>query len=418
VVHGERESLTDPEQHADPHALLFGQDPQDDGYASFGPGGDGPKMTRRDTRRAARAARDPRGSDTRHHRRAFLTMTAVIVAILLVVGWVGYTKYENRYHPKDFATAAGTATVLIKVGAGDGADAIGATLYNAKVVASVRAFANAAAKNSQFSNVQPGTYRVHVHMSAKDAVSAILTRANRISNDVVVFEGATVFDVAPQLAKALGVSLAKVTAAINRVGDLNLPAGYTGAAGAPTSVEGFLYPATYTFDAGTSPTDALTKMISNFIDQDRTSHFAADAKAANLSPYEALIVASIAEKEAKVAADYPKVARVILNRIAAHMPLQIDATSAYAAKQRNLDPTKVIYATIDSPYNTYTHDGLPPTPIASPGATALAAAVNPAAGNWLYYVNRDAAGDLFFTNNDAAFEQAVTKCRTNHWGCG
>ena len=65
---------------------------------------------------------------------------------------------------------------------------------------------------------------------------------------------------------------------------------------------------------------------------------------------------------------------MILNRIAARMPLQIDATSAYAAKQLNLDPTKVIYATIDSPYNTYTHDGLPPTPIANPGATALVAA--------------------------------------------
>ena len=111
-------------------------------------------------------------------------------------------------------------------------------------------------------------------------------------------------------------------------------------------------------------------------------------------------------------------ARVILNRIAAKVPLQVDATSAYAAKLSNLDPTKVIYAKIDSPYNTYTHDGLPPTPIASPGETAMKAAVHPASGNWLYYVNSDAKGDLFFTNSESAFETAAAKCRDNHWGCG
>ena len=408
-MYGERESLTDPEQSADPHALLFGHDQagHDDGFGS------GPERpSRRDARLASRAHRN-----TKHHRRAFVLMTAVIVVILLVVGWVGYTKYENRYHPKDYSGATGAA-VLIRVNSGDGADAIGKTLYNAGVVASVRAFANAAAKNSNFNTVQPGTYRVHKHMSGTAAVAAILSPANRLANDAVVFEGATVFDVAGQLAKALNVSVDKATAALNDVGGLNLPAGYTGTAGSPTSVEGFLYPATYTFDAGTSAAEAISKMISKFIDEDRTTHFAADAQKAGLTPYEALIIASIAEKEAKVAADYPKVARVILNRIAAGMPLQIDATSAYAAKQKNLDPTKVIYATIDSPYNTYTHKGLPPTPIANPGATALAAAVNPAAGNWLYYVNKDAAGDLFFTNDEKAFEAAVTACRTNHWGCG
>jgi UPF0755 protein len=245
-----------------------------------------------------------------------------------------------------------------------------------------------------------------------------LNPSSRIANGATVFEGATVFDVAPVLGKALGVSIAKITAAINDVAALNLPAGYALGTAAPTSVEGFLYPATYTFDAGTSPTEALTQMISKFIDEDRSTHFAANAKAIQLTPYAALIIASIAEKEAKLPADYPKVARVILNRIAAGMPLQIDATSAYAAKLSNLDPTKVIYATINSPYNTYTHSGLPPTPIANPGNQALDAAVHPASGNWLYYVNGDKAGDLFFTNSATAFESAVQTCRTNHWGCG
>jgi UPF0755 protein len=344
-------------------------------------------------------------------------MTAVVIVVLAVVAYVGWNKYQDRYHPKDFAGAPGPV-VTIKVSTGDGADAIGQTLFKAKVVASVRAFANAAKADPSAQNIQPGTYKVRQHLSGKAAVAALLDPSARIANDAAVFEGATVFDVQDQLAKALGVSAAAVDAAVKNVSALNLPAGYAGTSGAPTSVEGFLYPATYTFDAGTTPTDALTQMITNFIAKDRSSHFAAQAGAAHLTPYSALIIASIAVKEAKVASDYPKVARVILNRIAAHKPLQIDATSAYAAKLAKLDPTKVIYATIDSPYNTYTHDGLPPTPISNPGADSMDAAVHPAAGDWLYYVNSDAAGDLFFTASESAFEQAVQKCRANHWGCG
>ena len=118
---------------------------------------------------------------------------------------------------------------------------------------------------------------------------------------------------------------------------LGLPQGYTSGTAPPTSVEGFLYPATYSFDPGTKVSDALQQMITQFTDQARSTGFTADAKALKITPYQALIIASIAEKEAKVAADYPKVARVILNRIAAKMPLQIDATSAYAAKLKHLD---------------------------------------------------------------------------------
>jgi UPF0755 protein len=255
-------------------------------------------------------------------------------------------------------------------------------------------------------------------MSATAALTLLLDPSSRLSDDVVVFPGATLFDVASSMAKSLNISVASAMTALNAVSALGLPSGYTADGAALTSAEGFLYPATYSFDPGTHPVDAVQEMITKFIDEDRADGFAAQAQKAHLTPYAALIIASIAEKEAKMAADYPKVARVILNRIAAHMPLQIDATSAYAAKLANLDPTKVIYAQIDSPYNTYTHSGLPPTPIANPGPDATQAAVHPAAGNWLYYVNSDAKGDLFFTNDEAAFETAVERCRTNGWGCG
>lgn len=408
---GERESLT---EH-DPHALLFGQHDDDGADAEYHPSG-AHALPTGPGRRASRHERAHRRR-VRRNRRVFVALTAFVVIVVIAFGYAGYRIYQNRYHPKDYS-GAGTGSVSIVVHSGDGASAIGTTLHDKGVVGSVRAFTNAASKNSQSAGISPGTYKLHKHMSANNALLLMLDPSSRLSNQVLVFDGATVFDVAPSLAKSLGVSAAEVTRAINDVQALGLPRGYAAGAQSPSSVEGFLYPATYSFDPGTAPGDALQEMITGFTDKARSTGFTADAKALKLSPYQALIIASIAVKEAKVAADYPKVARVILNRIAAHQRLQIDATSAYAAKQKHLDPTKVIYAKIDSPYNTYTHDGLPPTPISNPGESAMKAAVHPAAGNWRYYVNGDAKGDLFFTDNEADFTKAVEKCRTNHWGCG
>jgi UPF0755 protein len=412
VTQRERESLTEP----DPHTLLFGHDDEgDDVGAAEHPSGEH-TITARPSRRLERHEHKHRRRRQRH-RRIFLLLAAFVVVVVVVFGYGGYRVYENRYHPGNYA-GAGTGAISIVVKANDSAKDIGTTLHDKGVVASVRAFTNAASHDSRSQGIQPGTYKLRSHMSAENALALLLDPAALLRNQVVVFEGATVFDVAGPMAKALGVSPAAVAAGIADVRNLGFPQGYASGSVSPASVEGFLYPATYSFDPGTTVNDALQKMITQFTDQARSTGFTAAAKALKITPYQALIIASIAEKEAKVAADYPKVAQVILNRIAARMPLQIDATSAYAAKQKHLDPTKVIYATIDSPYNTYRKDGLPPTPIASPGAAAMTAAVHPAAGNWLYYVNGDAQGDLFFTNSAAAFAAAAERCRVHHWGCG
>jgi len=410
VTQREGESLTEP----DLHTLLFGLDDDDGDAADRAP--DAPAASTRSSRLAGRHEHAHRRR-VRRHRRVFLLLTALVVTVVVVVGYTGYRDYENRYHPKDYS-GGGIGSVSITVHAGDGAAAIGKTLHDKGVVHSVRAFTNAATDNSSSQGISPGTYRLRGHMSANSALALMLDPASRLSSQVVVFEGATVLDVTGPLAKALGISQSAVAAAIVNVDALGLPRGYAAGARAPSSVEGFLYPATYSFDPGTKITVALQQMILQFTDKARSTGFTADATALKISPYQALIIASIAEKEAEVAADLPKVTRVILNRIAAKKPLQIDATSAYAAKLKKLDPTKVIYATINSPYNTYTHDGLPPTPISSPGESAMTAAVHPASGNWLYYVNADAKGDLFFTDSEAAFGKAAEKCRVNHWGCG
>ena len=397
MVFREHEPLTDSSAD-DPHDLLFGSD--DEGWGE-------PAAHQSRRHRAAQRRRISR------NRRTFSLLAAVVVVLVVVASYAGYAIYHNHFHPKDYS-GSGSGSVDIVIHPGDGAEAVGDTLVKAGVVASTRAFVNAASKSKV--ELQAGAYQLHKHMSAGAAVLLLQDPQARLSNEVLVFPGMTELELAPQLAKALNVSQKSVLDALHNTGALGLPSGYT--SGALTSVEGFLSPATYTFDPGTSPQDAVQDMITKYIDVDRSTGFAAKAKAIDLTPYQALIIASIAEKEAKNPADFPKVARVILNRIKSHMPLQIDATSAYAAKLLGLDPTKVIYAEINSPYNTYKHDGLPPTPIANPGPDAISASVHPASGNWLYYVNADAKGDLFFTNDSTAFDKAVQKCRDNNWGCG
>jgi UPF0755 protein len=310
--------------------------------------------------------------------------------------------------------------VAVRVNDGDSAADIAQTLYRDKVVASAEAFTNAAEKDSRSKDIQPGLYVLHRHMSGAGALALLLDPASRSAGaDVVLPEGATVVDVEARLLKVLGASHKRaIDTALEHPAQLGLPLGYASGSKQPPSPEGFLYPATYSLDPGEGPGAALQAMVARFTAADRSLGFAAAAKRIGLTPYQALTVASIAQAEAKYPADMPKVARVILNRLRAARPLQVDATSAYRAKLAGLDPTHVVYSQVAGPYNTYRHAGLPPTPIDNPGAVALRAAVHPAAGNWMFYVNRDAAGHLFFTASETAFAKAAARCHAHHWGCG
>src|SRR5262249_26830089 len=129
-----------------------------------------------------------------------------------------------------------------------------------------------------------------------------------------------------------------------------------------------------------------------------------------LTPFQTLVAASLIEKEAKVPQDRAKIARVILNRLNAHMRLQIDATVEYAlgvhkAKLLNSD------LAVNSPYNTYKIDGLPPGPIASPGKASLIAALNPAPGTWLYYVLISPNGEHGFATTPAEFNKLLAEAQ-------
>jgi UPF0755 protein len=369
-------------------------------------------------RRERRTTRQVQGG-RRRKRRLVLVLALLAAVVVGVSALVVVPKVVGLFSVPDYS-GQGSGRAVVVVSPGDTASDIAGRLVKAGVVKSSKAFVNAANDNPAAGNIQPGTYVLRHHMSGQNALQLMLDPSSRSrAGDVVVTEGATSFDVEKRLIQVLGAKQkAAVQKAFASVGSLGVPLGYHPPHGTSlASVEGFLYPATYTLDPSSSPAEILQNMTTRFAEHDRSTGFANDAKTLGLTPYEALIIASIAQAEARFPDDMPKVVRVILNRLAADRPLQIDATTRYGARLNGVDPSSVSYDRYDSPYNSYLHEGLPPTPISNPGAEALDAAVHPAAGDWMYYVNSDAAGHLFFTDSETAFAAAVAKCRANHWGC-
>jgi UPF0755 protein len=427
---------------ADSHDLLFGDEEYADAddpelnaahhappSVNYPDHPSGPRPAARESLVETRRERDRRALPNRRRRSwgIMIAVAAILVALVAGVGWFAVRPIWHYFHPSDYS-GMGTGSVQVVVHPGDTTTDIGQTLLSDGVVASTRAFTDAASGNSNAVNIQPGAYVLHRQMSAQNALNLLLSPSSRISSDVTIPEGATIFDVEKRLtaprctAKSLpgtkcglGLPKAAVVHALENVSALGLPTDYAADGTAPRSAEGFLYPATYPFDDKTTAASALGQMTSTFTDEVRKISFTSRAKSLGLTPYQELIVASIAQAEAKFPADMPKVTRVIFNRLAAHRNLQIDATSVYGARLQGLDASKQIHAQTRGPYNTYTNPGLPPTPIDNPGEAALNAAAHPAKGDWLYYVNGDAAGHLAFFSSENRFEKAVQRCRAHGW---
>ncbi|MCX4587386.1 endolytic transglycosylase MltG [Streptomyces sp. NBC_01481] len=159
--------------------------------------------------------------------------------------------------------------------------------------------------------------------------------------------------------------------------------------------EGYLFPATYPVDSTSTPQSLLSYMVNTAHQRFGADRMSSGAERSGLTAYQTVSIASIVQAEADTPEDMGKVARVIYNRLAQGMPLQMDSTLNYALNRSTLDTTAAD-TRIDSPYNSYQRRGLPPTPIDNPGEQAMRAAISPPPGNWLYFVTV-APGDTRFT---------------------
>jgi UPF0755 protein len=275
------------------------------------------------------------------------------------------------------------------------------------VVASSGAFTDAASSNDRASSIGPGTYRLHKHMSADAALSLLLDPSSLVQARVTVPEGRRMRDIFAAIAADTDISTSALEAAAKNPQALGVPAW-----GAGHSLEGFLFPATYDFQPGTTAKQALSAMVSRFNQEAASVRLVAGARQVGLSPYEVLTLASIIEREGRLTEDFPKIAEVFYNRLHRNMALQSDATLYYALEPGH-GPLTQSDLKLDSPYNTRIHTGLPPTPIASPGTNALNAALHPAHGPYLYFVTIDQAGHAAFATTLDEFNKLVAESRRN-----
>ena len=345
----------------------------------------------------ARRQREQRRRNRRRRSRRFLVLT--LSALLVGGAAFGATEYLKpmvaSLTASDDYTGTGTGSVTIEVHDGDSGRNIGATLQQAGVVKTASAFANLAENTPQAASIQPGSYTLHLHMSAQAALDMLLDPRNRTVPHVTLREGLWKSEVFAALSKATGVPLADYEAAAKDPETLGLPAAAKG------NLEGYLFPATYEFEAKATAAEQLRTMVTKAV---------AELQSLGVQPADmerTLVIASIVEAEGKRAADRPMIARVIDNRLAKKMKLQMDSTVSYGVQRRAITTTDAERAA-NNPYNTYKVPGLPAGPIGNPGAAAIEAAANPTPGPWLYFVavNPD-TGETRFATDSASHEANV-----------
>jgi len=252
-------------------------------------------------------------------------------------------------------------------------------------------------------NIKPGTYLLK-HGTPWNAIIGALNGGHGLVNTVTIPEGYTIAQITPLLAKTLKVPTDSVTAAVSDtalLARLDVP---------NKTLEGYLFPDTYAFPVGTTARQAVREMVYSFERRWRPDW---DSSVADLkiNRNDLVTMASIVEREARLPEERPVIAAVYYNRLKRGMLLQADPTVQYALGHH---VGRVLYKdlTIDSPYNTYVHKGLPPGPVASPGVASLAAAANPANVPYLYFVaTRDGHHEFRMTleqHTDAVREVRAT----------
>ncbi|MFI5531191.1 endolytic transglycosylase MltG [Kitasatospora sp. NPDC051853] len=349
----------------------------------------------------AGAPHDPRRRRTGLACGLTLLALATVLGAAVLVGYLWWPR-DEPVRAADFS-GSGSGSTQVSVVQGATVAQIGQALVKQGVVASTRAFTEAAAKSPAGNSIQPGTYTLRQKLPAVSALNVLLDPAN--ANALTIPEGrraAQVYDAVDQKLKLTAGTTKAV--AEQRTGELGLP---PEAGGNP---EGYLFPSTYPVTAETSALGLLQQMVRQAARTQKADELETASALLGRSPYELVTIASLVQGEADNAEDMAKVARVVNNRLAKRMPLQFDSTINYALGRSTLTTT-ADDTRLDSPFNTYLHPGLPPTPIANPGRDALQAAVQPAEGDWLYFVTV-APGDTRFTDSFEQHQRNVAEFNT------
>jgi UPF0755 protein len=362
-----------------------------------------------DYRKRAPERDDQERPPKRRRRLRWLAPWLAVLVILTPIaygGFYAYGLYQNKYHPADYS-GSGTGTVKVQVTSGDTASTLAPELVSLGVVASSRAFVLAAEHSTSNDGLEPGFFLLHQHMQASLAYAALIEAKNMVQLKVDFPEGLRLTQILAKLvANDPRITMSDYQKALTSSA-LGLP---SYARGKP---EGYLFPDTYEIQPNATALSVLQQMTQAFSNEAAAVSLTSAAKSVRLTPAQVIVVASLVQAEGGRLSDYPKIARVIYNRLAQGMKLEFDSTVFYGLGTYGIAASDQ-QLTSNSPYNTYKYAGLPPGPIDSPGAAAIKAALQPAAGDWVYFVTvNPKTGETLFTDSEAQFEQYEAELRQN-----
>jgi UPF0755 protein len=337
----------------------------------------------------------------------WIALGVVLVLLGGIAGagaWVWNTYEDNIrelmgwQEPQDYGDGEANGEVLVTIVSGDTGGPISQTLYDAGVTKTPTAFYDYLIDTGQNPPFVPGVFALQKQMSSAAALEALMDPANKREKTAQLREGLTVEQSLPLLAEGTGIPLEEFQAAVATPADYGVAA---------DSLEGWLFPATYTFDEGVTAKDVVTTLVNRAVESLDNAGVPVDDR------QRVLTVASIIQREARFEEDFYKVSRVIENRLDPGNQetfglLQMDSTAQYGFGEADGTASTSDEAQFDdNPWNTYVHAGLPIGPISNPGDVAIDAAMHPADGDWLYFVtvNLD-TGETVFTSNLADHERA------------
>ena len=334
----------------------------------------------------------------------------VVVAAIAAFGYVkGVDFIKDQLSDSPAADYSGNGqkpivTVTVPKGA-SGRD-IGAVLLDAGVVKSVDAFADAYESEPKATSISYGKYELLSKMSAKSALAVLINPDSLIAAPTVTIpEGLRASEILATIAANTDFTPKQLRAAYADTEALDLPAYANG------DPEGYLFPSTYDITEDTTAASLLHDMVARFRQNAEDLDLEGKAKSLGEDPGDIVTIASLVQAEAGQA-DMAKVASVVYSRLDAGMPLQFDSTLHYGLNIRGDIQLTREQLNTDGPYNSYTRAGLPPTPIDSPGADALEAALNPASTDYLYFVTVNlATGETKFAETLEEHNQNVAEYR-------
>jgi UPF0755 protein len=315
--------------------------------------------------------------EERRRRRRLRTLAATAVGLVIFalgasIAWSFIQALKPVTNELEDFAGVGQGAVQIIIEPGEDGRAIAETLLENGVIASKGAFILEWNNNQDAARlIQPGYYLLQREMKAAYALQYLMDPDRRLATNITIPEGWTQAKIFERIASVTGYSLAEVETIAADTEAIGLPPEAAG------NLEGWLFPLTYSFNPGVTPTEVLAEMIS-------TTQTMLEDKGVSRDRWEStLTLASLVEREAKLDADRPLVAGVIQNRLDIGMALELCSTVNYFTGRKGI-PTTAETQTAN-PFNTYLNIGLPPAPIASPGEASIDAAIAPAQNDYLFF---------------------------------